>query len=239
MLGSVAFSNAPGLKCFLQFIVSAVEEGRSDEISEYAIATQVFGRPPKFDPSSDTIVRTQAYRLRLKLKEYYEGEGKGERITIEVPKGHYVPLFQWRPGTVVNETAPPTPPTQAPAQPEPVSAKPIAMGGRLWVRITGVVLLALVMFAGGAALGTRWLSQRPSVSPAYLTQGIEIQFWSSFLNSNRPIIVSFWDFYYLVSEGNVLLPTNVSSPMMERAVPADPKARRRPQTGRYGWSPVS
>jgi len=226
VLRSETFSNAPALKCFLQFIVSLTEEGRSDEISEYAIATQVFGRPTKFDPASDTIVRTQAYRLRLKLKEYYEREGKDDGLLIEVPKGHYVPLFQSRPGSRLCE---PVAKVDVPPQPEPVSTTGAALRGRLRTRVAGMVLIALLMFAGGALIGGRWLEQRQSASAAGKDQAIENQFWSGFFDSHRNIIVSFWDFDYLVSEGNVLLPLGGQHPMMERFVPAEPNAANNPK----------
>jgi hypothetical protein len=93
---SPLFSHAPLLKNFLQFVTSKAADGQTEEISEYLIATQVLGRPQDFDPSSDTIVRTQAYRLRLKLKEYYETEGRFDPVLIEIPKGHYVPAFALR-----------------------------------------------------------------------------------------------------------------------------------------------
>ncbi len=221
VLRSATFSNAPGLKCFLEFIVSLAEQGRSDEISEYAIATQVFGRPPKFDPASDTIVRTQAYRLRLKLKEYYESEGRADGITIEVPKGHYVPVFQSRPGNGLLE---PAPTIDVPPPPEPASATPAALRRTLRMRVPGAILLAIVMFAGGALVGSRWLEQRHSASAAGKDRVIEDQFWSGFFDSHRNILVSFWDFVYLVSEDNVLLPLGGQHPMMERFVPAEPNA---------------
>jgi hypothetical protein len=226
VLASVTFSSAPGLKSLLEFIVSLAGEGRSDEISEYAIATQLFGRPPSFDPASDTIVRTQAYRLRLKLKEYYEQEGKDDGIGIDVPKGHYVPLFQFRRHNVLND---PVPPIEVPVQPEPASAAPTAVRDKLWMHITGVILLAVVMFIGGAAVGSHWLGTRQSALPAKSTQGIEAQFWSGFFNANRHVIVAFWDFNYIVSMGNnVLLPTQ-GRPLVERFIPADPKAAANPQ----------
>ncbi len=56
----------------------------------------MFGRSADFDSSVDTIVRTQAYRLRLKLNEYYLSEGAADPIAIEIPKGHYVPSFHRR-----------------------------------------------------------------------------------------------------------------------------------------------
>ncbi len=208
LLGSAAFSNAPGLKRFLQFIVSETEEGRADAISEYSIATEVFGRPPEFDPTSDTIVRTQAYRLRLKLREYYKREGKAEELAIEIPKGHYVPVFSARAGNGSEEPEPLDEP-----EPPAAGARP-----RRSMRIAAAVLVAVVVFIGGAAAGARWFTQ--ARAPA--AQGIESQFWSSFLNPDRHLVVSFWDFTYLVSKGGALLPAR-GSVMVERAVPADPE----------------
>ena len=54
---------------------------------------EVFDRPSSFDPRTDTIVRVEARRLRSKLKEYYEGEGRGDSVRIDFPKGSYVPTF--------------------------------------------------------------------------------------------------------------------------------------------------
>ncbi|HVN03028.1 MAG TPA: hypothetical protein VMT86_01355 [Bryobacteraceae bacterium] len=226
VLGSATFSNAPSLKSFLQYVVSLAEEGRSDEINEYSIATSVFSRTPKFDPASDTIVRTQAYRLRLKLKEYYESEGRHDGITIEVPKGHYVPVFQVRPGNDLQEAVPQG---EVPVRPEPISSLPRAARGRFWTSVSGIVLLALVMFIAGAALAGGWLYRRQSALAAHLNQGIEAQFWNGFFDSQRHIIVSFWDFPYLVSEGNVLLPLRAENPVGERSVPAEPKAAADPK----------
>jgi PKD repeat protein len=38
-------------------------------------------------------VRVQAKRLRTKLQEYYETEGKSDKVLIEIPKGHYSVIF--------------------------------------------------------------------------------------------------------------------------------------------------
>jgi hypothetical protein len=226
VLNSTTFSNAPSLKCLLQFVVSLAEEGRSDEISEYSIATNVFGRPPKFDPASDTIVRTQAYRLRQKLKEYYEREGRDDEITVEIPKGHYVPAFQIRPKNRFQEALSHV---ESPVQLEPIASLPTAARGKLSMNVNGVVLLALVMLVAGAAAGAGWLYRRQSASTPRLNQGIEAQFWNGFFDSHRHMIVSFWDLRYLVSEGNVLLPVRPESPAGERAGPADPKVAADPK----------
>jgi TolB-like protein/Tfp pilus assembly protein PilF len=46
-----------------------------------------------FDPQQDAIVRVQAHEIRRALKEYYETDGKDDRVRIELPAGSYVPVF--------------------------------------------------------------------------------------------------------------------------------------------------
>lgn len=65
-------------------------------LKEYQIATEVLGRPQGFDPQSDSTVRVQAGRLRVKLNEYYAQEGSNDPILVEIPKGSYALTFQLR-----------------------------------------------------------------------------------------------------------------------------------------------
>src|SRR5580765_8585648 len=65
-------------------------------LKEYQIATEVLGRPPGFDPQSDSTVRVQAGRLRVKLAEYYANEGLQDALFVEIPKGSYALTFQLR-----------------------------------------------------------------------------------------------------------------------------------------------
>ena len=65
-------------------------------LKEYQIATEVLGRPAGFDPQSDSTVRVQAGRLRVKLAEYYSHEGINDPILVEIPKGSYSLSFQLR-----------------------------------------------------------------------------------------------------------------------------------------------
>src|SRR5438876_10412574 len=83
-------------------------------LKEYQIATEVFGRPADFDPQSDSTIRVQAGRLRMKLAEYYSSEGADDPLVVELPKGTYVlsfhqcahaPAREFRP-----EVAPESPP---------------------------------------------------------------------------------------------------------------------------------
>src|ERR1022692_3828007 len=65
-------------------------------LKEYQIATEVYGRPADFDPQSDSTIRVQAGRLRLKLAEYYAGEGAADPILVKIPKGSYHLTFEAR-----------------------------------------------------------------------------------------------------------------------------------------------
>jgi hypothetical protein len=49
---------------------------RRDFDEESLIALEVFGRRPDYDPRLDSIVRTEAARLRARLAEYYAGAGR-------------------------------------------------------------------------------------------------------------------------------------------------------------------
>src|ERR1700674_5738571 len=67
-------------------------------LKEYQIATEVLGRPAGFDPQSDSTVRVQAGRLRVKLTEYYANEGPDDPVVVELPKGSYAVSFHLRTG---------------------------------------------------------------------------------------------------------------------------------------------
>jgi hypothetical protein len=65
-------------------------------VKEYQIATEVFGRPAQFDPQTDSTVRVQAGRLRVKLAEYYATEGVDDPVIVKLPKGSYHLSFEGR-----------------------------------------------------------------------------------------------------------------------------------------------
>ncbi len=93
ILASKLFALSNRMRAFLNFIVNAQLEDRADELKEFTLDIEVFEKDESFDPNIDSIVRVEASRLRSKLREYYDGEGQGDSVRIEVPKGHYVPVF--------------------------------------------------------------------------------------------------------------------------------------------------
>jgi TolB-like protein len=81
------------MRDFLRFVVEETLNGRKHRIKGYTIATRVFGRGDDFDASQDPIVSIQAGRLRRALERYYLIAGGHDPISIDIPKGRYVPRF--------------------------------------------------------------------------------------------------------------------------------------------------
>lgn len=93
---SHAMNGCHRLMQLLTFVVDAALHGEAEHLKETTIGVAVFGRSPDYDPKVDTIVRSQAWRLRAKLRKYYATEGANDPVVIDVPVGHYVPVFHAR-----------------------------------------------------------------------------------------------------------------------------------------------
>jgi TolB-like protein len=94
VLASKGFARNERLSRFLRVVVERHLEGRDSDLKESIIGIEVFGRKPGFDPKQDSTVRSEAGRLRARLIEYYAGEGSGDAVIIELPKGGYTPAFR-------------------------------------------------------------------------------------------------------------------------------------------------
>jgi hypothetical protein len=93
---SRTLKRAGKLVALLDYLVETTLSGNAHYLKETTIGVYVFGRPPDYDPKADTIVRSQAWRLRAKLEEYYATEGIHDLVVIDIPKGQYVAAFSWR-----------------------------------------------------------------------------------------------------------------------------------------------
>jgi adenylate cyclase len=94
ILNSRLFAQSQRLTHFLRFVVEAATDGNLENVKEYAIGVEVFGRGDDFDPRVDPIVRVQAAKLRSKLLEYYASEGAHDPVVISIPKGSYAAAFE-------------------------------------------------------------------------------------------------------------------------------------------------
>ncbi len=96
ILESSIFAQSRRLSRFLRFTVETTLAREEEMLKEYLIGTEVYQRKPSYDPSEDSIVRSEAYRLRSKLKKYYESVGKRDPVFIYYRPGSYVPGFRLR-----------------------------------------------------------------------------------------------------------------------------------------------
>jgi len=96
ILKSRFFIKSIRLSCFLSTAVEYLLDGKADKFKEYTVGTEVYKRPTSYDPTEDTIVRTEARRLRTKLKEYYSESPRQNRVKIALAIGSYVPVIEMR-----------------------------------------------------------------------------------------------------------------------------------------------
>jgi TolB-like protein/Flp pilus assembly protein TadD len=127
ILSSEVFARNERLTGFLRFVVEQELAGSGDQLKESIIGVEVFGRRPDYDVRQDSIVRTEAGRLRSRLIEYYAARGATDPLVIDLPKGGYRPEFR---------KANATPPSPAPSR----------MRIGVWIGF-GVALLAVGLAA--------------------------------------------------------------------------------------------
>ena len=131
VLDSREFSRAPALAKLLLYLCEKTFDGKVHEIKEFSIATEVYGRDLSFGEKRDSVVRVEVSRLRKRLRTYYEQEGSGHSLRIQIPAGTYQPEFEH----VL--TSPPVP--------EPVpERRPYR---RQWIIALAVILVAVSLAA--------------------------------------------------------------------------------------------
>jgi hypothetical protein len=91
-IGLLGRSTRPGR--LLDYLGTKYFQQPEVQLTEFEIATEVFGRSPKnFDPTEDAVVRVEAHRLRKKLRQLYEKDDRAQGIRLSLPAGTYVLKF--------------------------------------------------------------------------------------------------------------------------------------------------
>ena len=133
----------------LRYLLEETLAGRADRLKGFTIALAVFGRDDSFDPSSDPVVRLEARRLRGDLDSYYVDAGSRDPVRITIPKGGYVPRFEWR---GIEQAEHPAEPSAVPAEdiPAPVPKRQARrLGRRGWAALAvGIPPLAFAAWLG-------------------------------------------------------------------------------------------
>jgi hypothetical protein len=94
IVSSPAFHRSARLRDLLQHVTERTLHSQTQELSEQHIGEALFHKPPGYSPLEDSSVRVHARQLRLKLHEYFDGDGRDELLVVEIPKGSYVPAFR-------------------------------------------------------------------------------------------------------------------------------------------------
>lgn len=173
---SKAFRTSEVHRNLLTYLAEKSLSGDSDNIKEYTVGLDVFGKPDSYDPRQESTVRMHVARLRQKLAEYYRTEGVEDPIFVDLPKGGFRVTFEPR-------AVAPLPDEEAAA------AAPQGRTGRYWLE---VVLVAALLVAVGTALyfaNRLWSLQTPETVAVEMTPELR-QLWEPLVNSSRPLIVA-------------------------------------------------
>lgn len=93
LLSSTTFARAEQLRRLFRWLgMRAIQEAPPP--TEHEVARDALGRGDEFDPQTDSLVRKEMTRLRAKLKQYYEGEGRRDIIRFRNEDGYRMQI-QW------------------------------------------------------------------------------------------------------------------------------------------------
>src|SRR5262245_3377191 len=94
VLASERFARTERISSFLRFVVEQELSGIGNQLKESVVGVEVFGRRPDYNVRQDSIVRTEAGKLRTRLSKYYANGGAADELIIDLPKGGYRPVFR-------------------------------------------------------------------------------------------------------------------------------------------------
>ena len=141
VLASPGFARSERLTAFLRFVVEETLGGRGNTLKEPVIGAALYAQKAGASDPDDAVVRTDARRVRDKLREYY-AESPNDPVLISLPKGSYAAAF-----TVRTEVGPTVEPRARPSQ-----------------RWRLILLIALVA-SGAMAVVAGWRVAHPGLPP--------------------------------------------------------------------------
>lgn len=183
------------LQELLFFLVKRSLDEGCDRLHEQEIGARIFNRPDSYDTSVDNIVRTNVSDLRKRIEAYFNSEGAGEKLVLEIPRGSYIPIFRYR--TIEPEVAvslPPQPqsiPTE-PAAAAPQTTPPAAESRWKTVAFAATGLLILALAAACIFFWSQYRALRKSVY-AWQYRPSVAALWNGILGANPSTDVVFSD----------------------------------------------
>ena len=139
-----------------------------EEKKEITIALEFFRKSTDFDPTSDSSVRVYISKLRKKIEYYNKTAGLAENFKLQIPKGQYNLLFTHSDSIT-------------PLVKKNRSIIPILLG-------IIVILLITIIF-----LSNQYFSSSPKIESQFSNNPV----WAEFVNSSKPTILVFGDYYFL------------------------------------------
>lgn len=172
---SKAFRTSEVQRNLLNYLAEKSISGGADNLKEYVIGLDVFGKPASYDPRQESTVRMHVGRLRQKLAEYYRLEGTEDPVVVDLPKGGFRITFE---------------PRAIPAAPIlPAEPLPAKSNYRLEIALAAGLLVAAVF---AVYFGMRlWRVERSTPSTPQVTNWTpELQqLWEPILTPNRPLLI--------------------------------------------------
>jgi hypothetical protein len=201
---SQCFRSSARLREFLLYVCDCALRDAPEEATEQQIGMHIFHRRAGYNSSEDSIVRTHARGLRQKLATYFSEEGLAEETVIEIPKGHYLPVFRPRhaPASPITEPGMARHPfsaaagastLQAPATLQLASAPPATAVGpstpsrKPSPRTIGLAIGTL-LFMVLAVFGLWRVTHRPVARAAAPPSPVE-RFWGPFLADPSSMVI--------------------------------------------------
>lgn len=177
ILDSKLLANSPKKTRFLEFVTEQTLAGNGEKLNEYLIGVEVYERGVDFNPQRDPIVRVQAYEIRRLLKKYYEEGGQANPMRMDLPAGHYVPVFT----RAADQVSIPDPvPTLPGIQDRKANPLP-------WALATGFGLGCLIL---ALLLVFTWNHRGPvTAQPAVMPESVA-WFWKPFLPPAAPPLIT-------------------------------------------------
>src|SRR2546423_1784906 len=180
IVSSKPFKTSEVHRNLLNYLAEKSLAGEAQNLKEYTVGLDVFGKPSSYDPRQESVVRMHVGRLRQKLAEYYRSDGADDPIIVDLPKGGFAVTFETRP-------APPPPDGM------PLAASPIPRRRRFSAREAALaaLLLAAVGAAGYFGLRLSTVQRADSAAPAPGPWTSDLQaLWGPLLSSERPLMVT-------------------------------------------------
>jgi hypothetical protein len=174
LVASKAFKTSEVHRNLLNYLAEKSLSGTAQNLKEYTVGLDVFGKPATYDPRQESVVRMHVGRLRQKLTEYYRTEGQEDPIVVDLPKGGFTLTFAPRPDAA---------PVETPAVPavRRISPREIALA---------VSLFLAIVFAGYFGVRLSRVEKTTNVAaPVPWTPELQ-QLWGPLLSSDRPLMVT-------------------------------------------------